>query len=118
MFHYQDYTMIQGRIYPQGNDGATDLYTKFRTFMQDEMSKMLGLTDNKWTIKKGTCNCSEWANSIGQHYRDYIYNDDCNVCYPTEYKDSHGIVNIGEHGVCANCGESINSCDRIVHSGC
>ena len=118
MFHYQNHTMIQGRIYPQGNDGATDLYAKFRGFMQEEMAKMLGLAENKWTIKKGTNECNEWTDSYGVHYRDYLYNDDCNVCYPSEHKEDHGCVNIGANGICAKCGESITSSDRIVHSRC
>ena len=118
MFHFQHNIMIQGRIYPQGNDGATDLYTKFREIVQAEMAQMLGLKENKWTIAKGTNNCNRYSNSYGVHYRDYLYNSECNACYPTERKDEIDTVTIGSTGICVNCGASISSSGSLSHTRC
>lgn len=41
MYHYKDNLFVQSRLYPQGNDGATDLYEKFRGFMIKEFSSLL-----------------------------------------------------------------------------
>ena len=117
MFHYQNYTLVQGRIYPQGNDGATNLYDDFRAVMQAELASMHDIK-NMWTIKRGTRDCRENTTSVGVHYRDYEYNSNCNVCYPTEFKDSHGRVNIGSVGVCPNCGREINLSGYLSHSDC
>lgn len=115
MFHYQNYTLIQGRVYPQGNDGATDLYSKFRSFMQDELSKMLGLSENKWTKSS---DCCQWTESYGVHYRDYECNDNCTVSYPNEHKDDHNTVTIGEDGICPNCGKRITRESYLTHNVC
>jgi hypothetical protein len=115
MFHYQNYTLIQGRIYPQGNDGATDLYAKFRGFMQDELHKLLGLVENKWTKNN---DCYNWTDSLGVHYRDYECNNNCTVSYPNEHKDDHEMVNIGHEGICPNCGETVNRESYLTHNVC
>ncbi|MBQ4155309.1 MAG: hypothetical protein IJD90_00720, partial [Clostridia bacterium] len=49
MFHLGgDGVLLQGRVYPQGNDGCTDLYKEFRGIMQKELTKLLGLERNSW----------------------------------------------------------------------
>jgi hypothetical protein len=118
MFHYENNALIQGRVYPQGNDGATDLYQTFRTFMQDEMAVLLGLEQNTWIIKRGTSECDSFSSTTGRHYRDYLNYSDCNVCYPKERSGFVGIVHIGSDGICPKCGETITSQDRIVHGSC
>lgn len=107
MFHFQDNLLVQGRIYPQGNDGATDLYRIFRGFVQEEMSKLLGLESNTWVKKSGSAN--EYTSSTGVHYRDYCNFEDCNVSYPKEKSDALGnLVYIGSARICPNCGEEIS----------
>lgn len=103
MFHYQNGSLIQGRIYPQGNDGATDLYKTFRTVVQDELSELLGLENKTW-VKK-TDGCSDYVNTIGVHYPDYYYNSDCNVSYPKELGSPPRSVKIGHERICVYCGE-------------
>lgn len=118
MFHYQNNVMIQGRIYPQGNDGSTDLYAKFRDFMQTEFASLLELTENKWIIKRGTDECRSYSVSTGAHYKDYLNFGNCNACYPKELKDNIAIVNIGHYGICPYCGELHDLQQSLSHSGC
>lgn len=106
MFHYKNELLIQGRIYPQGNDGATDLYSIFRGFVQQEMSKMLGMK-NEW--KQKPYRCGDYTSSIGNHYRDYTHFNDCNISCPTERTCTDNIISIGHHGVCPVCGTTMHA---------
>jgi hypothetical protein len=102
MFHYGDGILVQGRVYPQGNDGATDLYQEFRRVVQGELAKMLGVEDD-WLKRK--CGCTDNTVSYGVHYRDYLNYSGCNVSYPREMPDSvcNRII-IGHERICTNCG--------------
>ena len=115
MFHYQNDMLIQGRIYPQGNDGQTDLYKTFRGFVQKEMSALLGV-NNAWV--KSSTSPSEVAISRGAHYRDYENFGTCNISYPKEKAFGNGWVNIGHDGVCVNCGETTTISDRLICRDC
>lgn len=117
MFHYKDYLLLQSRVYPQGNDGNTDLYKVFRGFVQQELASILGLERNMWTKKSGRI--GGYIASTGSHYRDYTAFGDSNITYPSEFRDNVGTgIPIGHVGVCPYCGESINNCDRISHIDC
>ena len=102
MFHYQNGTLVQGRIYPQGNDGATDLYKTFRGFVQDELAELLGLENKTWVKRSGRC--GEYVFTSGVHYPDYLYGGDCNASYPKELGSSPLSVNIGHQRICVYCG--------------
>lgn len=104
MFHFGNNILIQGRIYPQGNDGVTDLYKTFRKYMQDELSTLIGLKDNMWT-KSGQSVSNFVSQSYGVHYQDYIHYGSCNVSYPSERKSDIDSIVIGHDGICPNCGE-------------
>lgn len=106
MFHFGNNILVQSRVYPQGNDGATDLYKKFRDFMQTEMAAMLGLETNMWTIKSGTGACREWTDSHGSHYKDYLSFSGCNVTYPSERRSDIHKIDIGHDGICPRCGRT------------
>lgn len=113
MFHFSNGKLIQGRIYPQGNDGAMDLYREFRAIVQAEMAKLLGLENNNWVKKNGSCD--ESTSTTGPHYPDYLNFEECNVTYPREMPEASGrIVNIGHQRICPNCGSTV---DRCVESG-
>jgi hypothetical protein len=118
MFHYQNNTMVQGRVYPQGNDGSTSLYEEFRDIMISEMSKMLEVDGKKWTVEVGTNVCGAFTHNIGNHYPDFHYRNDCAVCYPEEYEADHGIVHIGSLGICTYCGAEIDYENKLAHDGC
>ena len=120
MFHYDNGTLIQGRIYPQGNDGATDLYQTFRTIVQEEFSKLLSLQNNSWI--KRTCGCGENAITNGVHYEDYFHYSGCNVSYPREMPSARDyVVEIGHKRICPKCGEPISDAyngGKLVHDYC
>lgn len=108
LFHFDNGTLIQGRIYPQGNDGATDLYKTFRNVVQDELAELLELEDKGW-IKRDT-SCESMTSTIGVHYPDYLHMDDCNVSYPRAMPDAKNrIVVIGHERICPECGELMDS---------
>jgi hypothetical protein len=118
MFHYGNNILVQSRVYPQANDGATDLYKKFRDFMQTEMAAILGLENNLWTIKPGTGACRDWTRTHGSHYSDYVSFSSCNVTYPSERKGDIHSIDIGHDGICPYCGESHSMSSWLSHGTC
>ncbi len=118
MFHYGNNILIQSRVYPQGNDGATDLYKKFRDFVQTEFAAMLGLEKNMWTIKPGTSACGDFVTTEGRHYPDYRYVGACNVTYPSERKGDTHRITVGHSGICPYCGEEHDMSEYLSHNYC
>lgn len=118
MFHYGKNILVQGRVYPQGNDGRTDLYKVFLNYMQDELAPIIGLTDTVWR-KKEDGDVGSNVDSYGCHYRDYTSFHNCNVSYPREKSESRdNVIKIGASGICPYCGGSITENGRISHSSC
>lgn len=120
MFHFNNGTLIQGRIYPQGNDGATDLYRTFRRFMQIEMTKLLGLNADDWLKKSGGCGNN--VASYGVHYRDYECFSECNVSYPREMLNAaNNVVRVGHERICPWCGYEVDDDEDgayLTHEDC
>lgn len=118
MFHLGgDGVLLQGRIYPQGNDGCTDLYKEFRVIMQKELTSILGLATNRWVKRSSITN----INSVGDHYRDYNYNHSCNISYPSERPQCQQYrMTVGSLRICPYCGESADDLTTgwLTHSGC
>lgn len=106
MFHYENGALIQARIYPQGNDGATDLYKEFRAVVQKEFADMLGVSNN-WIDSPRSAYKN--TSSTGVHYRDYECFNNCNMTYPSDMPNAaNEVVHIGHERICANCGQSIS----------
>lgn len=118
MFHLGgDGVLLQNRIYPQGNDGCTDLYKEFRLIMQKELAKLLELDSNRWIKRSAVSN----VESLGSHYRDYLYNSECNISYPTERPQCQNQqILVGNYRVCPYCGESADSVGSgyLSHNRC
>lgn len=119
MFHYGDGILVQGRVYPQGNDGATDLYQEFRSVVQSELAGMLGV-ENEWIKRKGGCSAN--TISYGVHYRDYLNYNGCNVSYHREVAGSvdHAII-IGHERICPKCGYGMDDGEDtgyLTHESC
>lgn len=120
MFHIGEDKIIQGRVYPQNNDGDQTIYNEIRAIMQKTVSEMLN-ANNLWIIKQGTSACAEMSTSRGAHYRDYTNFSNCNVSWlkPSEgkLKNTNRII-IGHGGICPKCGEEHSSCDSIICNDC
>lgn len=118
MFHFGgDGVLLQSRIYPQGNDGSTDLYKEFRVIVQKEIAKVLELDSNNWIRRNSVTN----VNTAGCHYPDYKYNAECNISYPAERPQCKTqTITVGSHRICPRCGESADNVgtDRLAHYTC
>lgn len=117
MYHYKDNLFVQSRLYPQGNDGATDLYEKFRGFMIKELFSLLRV-NGEWTYKNGPSYCTSHINSVGKHYPDYKYNRNTGIFYPTSKESDiqNLVMTVGHETICANCGHTFDdSARRLVH---
>ena len=120
MFHLGEDKLIQGRVYPQANDGDQTIYDEIRAIMQKVVSELFG-TNNLWFIKKGTSACYDVTESTGAHYRDYTNFDSCNVSWikPTDGKAKNmKRILIGHKGICPTCGESHSSSNAIICNEC
>lgn len=113
MFHYGNDILLQSRVYPQGNDGNTDLYSVFRGFVQSEIATILGV-ENRWEAIRGKVS----TDSHGNHYRDYLYNSNCNATYLKAIENVSGPIEIGHTGICPYCGEEISSNGFLSHGDC
>ena len=112
MFHYKDGVLLQSRVYPQGNDGCTNLYDEFRGFVQSEFAAILG-KENTWHT-----DARYSTNRMGNHYPDYSYlGNGTNVSSinPNDYAE----MDIGHINICPYCGREENlSSGSIAHRAC
>ena len=115
MYHYKDNLFIQSRLYPQGNDGATNLYDQFRGYVIKEFSSLIG-ANGEWTYECGTRACTTHINSRGKHYRDYNYNANVGIFYPTskEFDIQSLVMTVGHESICVNCGRTFNESARYL----
>ena len=120
MFHFADGALVQGRVYPQGNDGATDLYREFRRFVQIELTKLLGLREDAWIRKSGGYGSN--ICTTGVHYPDYHHFDGCNMSYPREMPDAYNVlIKVGHSRICPICGKVVSDDEDsawLSHENC
>lgn len=125
MFHWGEDKLIQGRLYPQDNDGNNSAYAPYREIVQSIMSELFGFT-NLWTVSKGTSASAKFVVSEGTHYKDYECYDDCTLSRPKGSENENDIT-IGHDPICIKCGEEHDnqgniSCCRerniCAHCGC
>lgn len=116
MYHYKNNLFVQNRLYPQGNDGATDLYEKFRGFVIEEFSSLLDV-DEHWCAHQGT---EGFVYSEGVHYRDYGNNIKCGIFYPKSRADDaqNQKITIGHEGICIKCGRVYSGAHAFSHRNC
>lgn len=114
MFHWGENKLVQGRLYPQGNDGDGSVYTPNRTIVQEIMASIMEVP-NLWTLKRGTSAACDYIYSIGTHYRDYANFSDCTLSILKD-SDNPNNFTVGHRPICIECGgehnnaESINCC--------
>lgn len=111
MFHWGEDKLIQGRLYPQDNDGNNSAYTPYREIVQSIMSELFGFT-NLWTVSKGTGASAKYVFSEGTHYKDYECYDNCTLSRPKGSENENDII-IGHDPICINCGEEHDTQDDI-----
>lgn len=113
MYHYGEEKLIQGRLYPQDNDGCSAEYAAYRNIVQSIVSTMFDFT-NLWTLKTGASNASEYVYSCGTHYRDYENFDNCSISR-IKGSENYKLVTVGAKPICVRCGEEHNTHDNIDH---
>ena len=113
MFHWGEEKLIQSRLYPQSNDICSDEYKTYRNVVQEIISTAFDFP-NLWTLKTGTENASRFVCSLGTHYRDYEYFDNCSLSrIKGSENDNH--VTVGHNPMCVRCGKEHDIYDNIDH---
>lgn len=116
MFHYGEEKLIQGRLYPQSNDCASDLYTPNRALVQQIIADTHNFP-NLWVVKKGTEAACEYVETEGTHYPDYEHFGNCSISRP-KGSENEEIITIGATPICVECGykhhneDCINCCNN------
>ena len=121
MYYYDDNFFVQSRLYPQGNDGATNLYEKFRGMVQEEFCELLNLDSDEWTYEPGPSKVQEFSTNVGHHYNDAGSNRQCGIFYPKEKKSKITARNrmvIGHESLCCKCGKPHTHRGRLTHESC
>ena len=125
MFHWGEEKLVQSRLYPQSNDGDTDVYTPYRNIVQEVMTTILEVP-NLWTLSKGCSAASRYIYSYGTHYRDYNHFESCSLSR-LKGSENENAFTVGANPICIECGarheisETINCCrgvHRCAHCGC
>lgn len=119
MFHYENGVLIQGRLYPQCNDGKNSLYKPTRAIMQKVLADCLELP-NLWRKKGGTDICCKFVSSTGTHYPDWEYQSECNVSRIMDMipEDDQRKVHIGHKPICLECGKEYSAQDYLYCGHC
>lgn len=102
MFHWGQEKLIQGRLYPQDNDGLNSVYTPYRNIVQQIISTIFEFP-NLWSLKKGSSEAGRYINSCGTHYRDYYYFGSCNLSR-VKGSENENMITVGADPICPNCG--------------
>ena len=125
MFHWGEEKLIQGRLYPQDNDGNNSAYTPYREIVQSIMSELFGFP-NLWAVGKGTSASGGYICSEGTHYRDYDNYDNCTLSR-IKGSTNEECITVGHYPICINCGKEHDRQDNIsccgngyvcAHCGC
>lgn len=115
MFHYNDGNLVQGRLYPQCNDGKNSLYVPTREIMQRIIAECTE-EPNLWIRRKGTKACNEFCTTYGTNYPDYIYNNECSIS--RLYNKKFQRIFIGRDPICPVCGISHRNQNRLTCDNC
>ena len=118
MFHWGAEKLVQGRLYPQANDGNGSVYTQYRNIVQGIMAQIFDFP-NLWTVSKGYDNASAYIYSHGTHYRDYCNFDSCTLSRIKGVDNSYHMT-VGHRPICICCGcehdteDNINCCGQSL----
>lgn len=119
MFHYKNGAILQSRIYPQENDGQTNLYNEFWKVFTKEFSPLIGVNPDSWTKRNG--DYSAYTKTTGIHYPDYTNYDRYSFRYTNEIDGAdRTIIPIGHKRICTYCGQTTDDFNRsaTAHNNC
>ena len=111
MFHWGEEKLVQGRLYPQDNDGFAGGYTPYRNIVQEIVSIIFNFP-NLWTVTKGTDSAGRYINTYGTHYKDYHNYKNCSVSRP-KGSENENYFQVGADPICIECGERHDTEDNI-----
>ena len=117
MFHIGEGKMIQGRMYPQDNDGVASASDEPRSILQKIIADSWGI-NNYWKIEKGTGAASRYIDSCGQNYHDYECYGNCNLNYPMDMEINKNRIVVGKPAICIECGEEYSYQEAIECKYC
>ena len=114
MFHYGEDKLVQGRLYPQSNDGDGTVYEPYRKIVQNIMSIIFDFP-NLWTLRKGSGHASKYIITKGTHYPDYNHFCNCTLSLVAD-RTNENCFAVGAKPICIECGsrhdveDNINCC--------
>ena len=114
MFHYGEDKLVQGRLYPQSNDGDGSVYEPYRKIVQSIMSIIFDFP-NLWTLRKGVEAANKYIITDGTHYPDYIHFSNCTLSLVADRPNENKFT-VGANPICIECGsrhtveDNINCC--------
>lgn len=120
MFAYDDGTLIQSRLYPQGCDDdpeAKETRRTLRNIVQRVLSECFGFT-NDWVTKHGTDEIDPYVVSNGTHYRDYECFETCTVSILRDHLENPTVVEIGHDPICPRCGMEHCNSENLLCEDC
>lgn len=118
VFNLSDDIIVQGRLYPQGNDvGAEENYATMRNIVQRVYTEALG-GDNMWTVRKGTSACCKVIDTDcdATNYRDYESFDQCTVSRRAGWGGQ--LIRVGHAPICPKCGNTHDQTECIMCEDC
>lgn len=122
MFYWGNDKLCQSRLYPQGSDGKSDLYTQIRNSFLSLWSPCAGIAN--WNTEFGGEICGNMfkKGEGARCYTDWTNVSGCNVSYPAEREMNKTSVKVGARPICISCGEefdednTINCCHEVSKS--
>ena len=115
MFHYGEEKLVQGRLYPQDNDGDDSAYTPYRNIVQQIIATIFNFP-NLWTLKKGTSEVSKYVWHNGTNYPDYRHYNNCSISLIKGSENDEDIT-VGSSPICVKCGARHRVESNINHCG-
>ncbi len=120
MFHWGEEKLVQGRLYPQDNDGNGGAYDPYRQIVQAIMSTVFNFP-NLWKLSRGRDAASRYIDTEGTHYNDYRHYSNCTLSRIQDSENENSFT-VGADPICISCGqrhecsENINCCDADVRT--
>lgn len=121
-FHWdENHRLIQSRVYPQANDGCTDLYVLFRHEMQKRVALANGWEPDNWTQRRRRFTDFTTEGNGATNYPDWRYERfGGNLSTPGRSSDTYSTeqFEIGAAPTCIVCGRKHTRSSWLTCSRC